>query len=141
MTLAIESSYAAEWLYDTLTGDATLMALIEGVYEQPAPESSAHPMVVFNLQSDVDTVTGDSLNRIFSNQLWLVRATVEDTSYATAKTIADRMDTVLQNANGTADGATIYTCTREETFRLVDVENGKQYRHLGGMYRLIVQKG
>ena len=34
------------WLYTELTGDATLMALITGVYADIAPEGTALPYVV-----------------------------------------------------------------------------------------------
>lgn len=142
--MAIESSYTAQWLYETLDGDATLMALLgsgERIYEQPAPQESAFPFVTFQLQSDVDVMTVDTRNRIFVDQLWLIRATTDSTSFAASKAIANRVDFLLQNANGAADGATVYHCSREESFRLVEIDNGKQYRHLGGIYRIIIQKG
>lgn len=142
--MAIESSYTAQWLYERLNGDVTLKtALGSGarVHEQPAPQDSLFPFITFQLQSDVDVMTGDTRNRIFSDELWLIRATTDSTSFLPLKVIADRMDLLLQNADGAADGAIIYHCSREETFRLVEIDNGKQYRHLGGIYRIITQKG
>lgn len=142
--MAIENAYAAQWLYETLDGDATLMGLLgsgERIHEQPAAQESAFPFVTFQLQSDVDIMTADTRNRIMSDQLWLVRATDATASFATLKTIANRIDVLLQNANGSADGATVFHCSREESFRLTEIDNGKQYRHLGGIYRIIIQKG
>lgn len=138
--MASESQRVARWITQTLNADVVLMALITGVYEQPAKQGSLHPMVVFNQMSEVDIATGDSLKRIMTNSLWLVRGVVDDTSFETATSIADRLDTLLQNASGTADGADIFHCSREQGYRMVDDTSGKQFRHLGGIYRIFAQR-
>jgi hypothetical protein len=115
------------------------MAVVTGVYELPAKQGAVYPLVAFNMLSAVDVVTADISNRIMSNQLWVIRGIVDDVSFAVAKTIAKRIDAVLQGSNGTADGATIYACHREESFRLVEDDNGKQFRHSGGIYRVQAQ--
>lgn len=137
--MADEPSNVAQWLYERLTADTQLMAVVTGVFELPAKQGSVYPLVAFNMLSAVDVVTADINNRIMSNQLWVVRGIVDDVSFTVAKTIAKRIDAVLQGASGAADGATIYSSQREESFRLIEDDNGKQFRHSGGIYRIQAQ--
>lgn len=135
----MESSVIARWLYETLHGDVTLMGMVNGVYEQPAPLTSQYPMVIFSQQYETDVVTGDSHNRIMSDQSWLVRAIVEAPSYASAIDMAARIDALLEGSSGSPTGGLVIKCVRTNGFRGPEVNNGKEYRHLGGIYRLLAQ--
>ena len=135
-----ETSRSAQWIYEVLHSDPHLMSLVSGIYELPAPTGTGFPLVAFSLVSAVDTTTGDTLYRILSRQIWTVRAVVEGHSYASAIPIADRIDALLQNSSGTADGAIIYHTSRESSLRMAEEVEGKQYRHLGGTYRIACQR-
>jgi len=137
--MADETSRVAQFLYETLSSDMELMSLASGVFEVPAPQGVPYPLVCFSMLSASDSTTGDTLQRIFSHQLWTVFAVVEDVSFSVAVPIIDRVDELLEGTSGLTDGATIYNVSREGSIRLVEEVEGKQYRHLGGEYRILAQ--
>lgn len=141
--MADESLAIDEWLYRTLTADPTLTGIVgTRVYNEQAPPSSTFPLVVFQMQAATD-VRGNGQTRIMVTSLYVVRGIVQDASYNdTSKTMAERIDALLQaSAGGTVDNgrAVVFTSHREQNFRLSEVESGKSYRHLGGIYRILAQ--
>lgn len=125
------------WLYSVLSGDATLAGLVSTrVYGHIAPQEAAFPLVLFALQSSSDVqILGP--NRIMTNMHYVVRGVTEGGSFGgTLKTMAERIDAVLQAASGTVAAGQVFACVREQPFALVETVQGKQYRHLGGVYRL-----
>jgi hypothetical protein len=128
------------WLYSVLSGDPALQGLIGNrIYEQPAPEEAEYPMIVFQAQApaDVNSLQG---YRVMSGGVWLVRAVGECTSYEPLREIADRIDALLHKASGEAPGmGTVLSCVREAPFAMVETDNERQYRHLGGLYRVLAQ--
>lgn len=131
---------AETWLYSKLHGDSTLLALCTGgVFTWPVPATYTQPYVLYQMQSGMD-IRGNGPGRIGVNGLWLVRAVFEAMSYAgNLQSAANRIDTLLQAASGTATGGTVWACVREQPFQLVEVADGRQFRHLGGLYRIWVQ--
>lgn len=131
---------ADAWLYAKLTGDATLTGLVSGrIYGHIAPQDATYPLVLFALQT-ADDVQTLGPNRIMSNMLYVVRGIAEVASFgASLTTIADRIDTVLQAASGTVAAGRVLACVREAPVVMVEVSKGKQYRYLGGVYRLYAQ--
>jgi len=49
------------------------------------------------------------------------------------------VDAVLHGASGTATDGTVIACVRERAFEMVEMTDGVQYRHLGGIYRVLAQ--
>ncbi|MBP8291937.1 MAG: hypothetical protein KAX65_04140 [Caldilineaceae bacterium] len=131
---------AETWLYTKLHGDATLLALVPGgVYTWPVPATYSGQYVLYQMQSGVD-IRGVGPSRLGVNGLWLVRVVAEALSFGgNLQTAANRLDVLLQAASGTATGGTVWSCVREQPFQLVELANGRQFRHLGGIYRLWVQ--
>lgn len=133
----IEVARAMEWIFDTLSADATLTGLVSTrIYDGLAPQGSSYPFVIFNHQGGAD-VRGVGTFRAMNSSLFQIRAHTESESYSSATAIADRIDTVLQGAAGSKDGAYIATCVREQPLMLLEQNNGIQYRSAGGLYRLI----
>lgn len=134
---------ADSWLYAVLAGDSTLVGLATGgVYAYNNPNRTpVFPYVLFQLQAPGMDVRGVGPVRIMAPMVYLVRGIVEANSFGgNLKTIADRIDTLLQAASGTAAGGSVLSCVREQPFALPEVAgDGRQYRHLGGIYRLFVQ--
>lgn len=143
--MADETTRIETWLTGKLTGDTTLANLIGApgdvrVHSDHAPLASTWPCVVFQYQGghDVGGGTRES-NRIMLDGLWVVKGIAQQESYGgTLKSIADRIDALLQNSTGGAAGAdgTVFAAVREQPFRLAEVDDGVEYRHLGGMYRI-----
>lgn len=124
------------WLYGRLTGDATLMGLITGVYSLPVLAGKAPPYVVMQEQT-VRDIRGVGPARIGIGGTWLVRGVAETASWGgTLEQIANRIDVLLQAASGTTTGGVVWACVRERPFRLVENTSNGQYRHLGGIYQI-----
>lgn len=136
----IEIARVLKWIYTTLSGDATLAGLVSGrIYDGLAPQGSLFPFVVFNHQGGAD-LRGVGTARAFNNSLYQVKAVIDKGSFVTIATIADRIDTLLHGVNGTADNGVILGCVREQPLMLIEQENGVQYRHAGGIYRIYAQE-
>lgn len=131
---------ADAWLYSKLSGDATLTGLVGGrIYGHIAPQEASYPLVLFALQT-ADDVQTLGPHRIMSNMLYVVRVVGEASSFgAPLSSVADRIDAVLQAASGTAGAGRVLACVRENPSAMVESNKGKQYRYLGGVYRLYAQ--
>lgn len=131
---------AETWLYSKLHGDSTLMALTPGgVYTWPVPANVAGAYVLYQMQSGMDIgLYGPA--RAGVNGLWLVRVVAETRSFGgNLLAAADRIDVLLQLGARTAvAGGAIFGCARMEPFQLVEPADGRQFRHLGGIYRIFV---
>ncbi len=128
-----------QWLYATLSGDVTLMALVSGVHNALAAQGAALPYVVFNFQGGGD-VRGVGPTRIMTSALYQVKAVGSGASYAPLKSAVDRIDTLLQGASGSVTDGWIYSCVREQPIAYVETTaGGAQFRHLGGFYRIVAQ--
>ena len=133
--------YTAEaWLYSKLHGDATLLGYCPGgVHTWPVPTTVTTAFVLYQMQSGVD-IRGVGPTRIGVNGLWLVRAVAEAKSFGgSLLSAADRIDALLQAASGSVTAGVVWACEREAPVQLVETRDGRQWRHLGGQYRLWVQ--
>jgi hypothetical protein len=134
----------AEFLRAKLATHAGVSALVAGrIYDSIAPQNAAFPLIVFSLQSsgELNALGDPSVSRIFLRPRVLVKAVVQATSYTPASAIAQQIDAALVGSEGSAGTPSVLIrfANREETFHLVENVEGKQYRHLGGIYRAFVQ--
>ena len=138
-----ETFVADSWLYAVLSGDAQLVALATGgIYGHSNPNKTpTFPFVLFGLQGAGMDVRGVGPARVMAPMVYLVRGISEGNSFGgNLKSIADRIDALLQAASGSAAGGLVLVCVREQPFVLPETgPDGRQYRHLGGIYRLFVQ--
>lgn len=148
-TLELEAEAAARWIRARLVAVAALTAALGGaaaprIFDRPAPPGTAYPLLVFEHVTPEDDArvlnTGGS--RVLASGLWSVRAIAEGESYAPLTTVAQLAGVALNGAAGDAPAVEGYTAwveaTRVQPIRFATVEAGKQYRHLGGLYRLTV---
>jgi len=95
---------------------------------------------VFQNQAAND-VRGVGTVTIMVDALYVVRGIAPTDTYGAALTsIADRIQTVLHGAAGTAGAGRVVACVREAPFRLTEERDGKVWRHQGGIYRLYPQE-
>jgi len=136
----VETFTADKWLYATLTGDTTLMALVTGVHTWPVLQDTPLPYVLFQEQSARD-MQGMGPARIWVTGTWLVRIVAETRSWGgTLETTANRLDTLIQAASGTVTGGgRVFVCVREAPFRLVETVQSREFRHMGGIYRIMAR--
>jgi len=129
-----ETTRAESWLYQALAaGVPSLQA-----YSVVAPEGAAQPFIVFQQQATSDLMVVGAA-RVWASMLYLVKVVGQTTSFTALQPAADLVDAALHAAAGQVGGGTILACTRERAFSLVEESNGLQWRHLGGVFRLLVQ--
>lgn len=137
-----ETLVAERWLTDILSNDTTLTGLINGrVYGYVAPENADLPLVIFKFFDGADE-TGVGAVRLYSALQYIVEVIGEGESFVALETIANRVDVLLHGKNNLlVDGGNIVECIRVRPTASVEViEGGLQYRHLGGIYQLMVQE-
>lgn len=138
-----EVTIADTWIYATLAADNTLTALIGGatprIYRGMAPLDSAFPCVVFFYQPGGRDVRGVGTINIMVDGTWVIKAIDRKASAAVAATIAARLYYLLHGKNGSVSGGAVLACTREEPIGYVELLDGAQYQHVGGVYKIISQ--
>lgn len=135
-----ETIAAARWLYNLLSADLTLQAFVASrIYAYRAPEGSAFPCVVFQLQSaQADTrVIGDQ--RLASRFTMAIKAIGQGADFVAIQPIADRVDRLLEAASGSNVDGVIVACIRDRPLEMLEASDpGIDYVHLGGLYNLTV---
>jgi hypothetical protein len=149
-----ESIAADQWIYSLLKADSLLTAQIGGataprIYIDQAPQglpNGIFPYVLLQMQSAVDLMWVGP-RRVWSDMLYLVRGVHETTQYSgTLATIDERIDALLHakpDPGGPAAAnayGIIWACTGERLFRLPEVQNGRNFRHFGRIYRIYASK-
>jgi hypothetical protein len=138
--VANEVVLADLWLYSVLSGDATLAGLVgTKIYSYLAPGGTASPFVVYNFQGGTDVMAVGAI-RIMNTGLYQIKGIVQSNSMSgVAKSIADRIDTLLHGMTGLVTGGIVLACVRQQPIAYVETSNGLRWNHLGGSYRLIVE--
>lgn len=134
----IELPRIEEWLYSTLSTDSQLTTALGGrrIYGYVAPQGAAMPYVILSHQGGHD-VRGVGPGRIMASVLYQVKVVGEGASFNGIKSAADRLDALLQGASGSVVDGAVLACVREQPLAYVEVDSGAQYRHLGGLYRIM----
>lgn len=130
---------AEQWLYATLSGDATLAGYAPGgVFADQAPDGTETPYVIFTDQSGgVDSLTMNAI-RVLSNPLYQVIAVAEASKFASVASAASRIDDLLKRTDGTATGGAILSCYREQPLIKSETINTQKWKSVGGLYRLLL---
>jgi hypothetical protein len=137
----VETARVDRWLYELLSGDQELQSLVgDRVYGYLAPPGAQFPFVVFTHQGGHD-VLGVGPARVMAHLLYQVKAVGKGNSFAPLQPIADRVDALLQGASGSVVDGYVLICVREHPFAFVEVDNGVEYRHIGGLWRILISGG
>lgn len=130
------------WLQATLTGSTAVTGPlgdgVNGVHADVAPPGAKHPLVIHQFQGGAD-VRGAGPFRIMLNGLWVVKVIGETRDILELEPIDDAIDALLQGASGAAADGLIFSSVREYPLTLAERDNGHDYRHLGGAYRVLAQ--
>jgi hypothetical protein len=141
MTVGAENVIAARFL------QAKLKALVAfggpgapRVFQDEAPVEVVEPFAVYNWQNPgVGDDEAIGAIRVWVDQLWVVRATKQTHDWADLEAAATAIDGALHATAGAVTGGSVVSSTRVGPFALIERVAGKEYRHLGGTYRLLVQ--
>ena len=139
MSIADPITPAFTLVNSTLTGDATLMALISGVYQGVAlPVAYTKPYIVVNLQSAVDTLTATAV-RMLTRLILQVQVVGKASDGAAVRSAFARADALLQ-PNGQPLRLQVGTLCLYRTGAVSydEVISGAIWTHLGGLYRVEV---
>jgi hypothetical protein len=134
-----EGLTVAGWLYETITADAQMASLITGVYDTVAPPDAALPFVVVSEAVTPTDTNALPASRVLVTGEWMVRVTVEGLSWAPAAAAVQRIDQLLQGVTAQQADGQILGCARVSTVKYAESSNGRHYRHLGGIYRVVVK--
>lgn len=127
-----------DWLYDVLTGDATISAAVSGrIYRNVAPTWTAFPYIVMQYVSGTDVYAMGGI-RVISSAVVIVKAVGLATQYATLAGLADAIDEAI---SGAIDGSSVLSCLRLSALDYEEERDGVRYEHIGGQYSLVVQEG
>lgn len=148
MTEGIEPVIAERWLQQQLEDRPLLIAEVGGsvpnarLWGHAAPQGEEgepdYPFVLWS-QSATSDLTTLGAERIWSVLEYVVRIVGQVNSWDPLLDAAAEIDAALDQADGTVTGGVVFGCTRVRPFLLPEVRNGVQYRHLGGVYRLLVK--
>lgn len=130
-----------KWLYSTMAGDSALVAAAPGGFHSGiAPPRPTYPFVRFGIQAPMRVIRGVGVVEFMMTSLWLIRGVDNNASYVNLTAVSKRIQALFAGVINVAlpDGM-ILSCVREEAFQLEQVEGGREYRHLGGMYRIEFQ--
>lgn len=133
-----EAVVADRWLASVLAA-ATASVAPGGVHSDVAPPGTVGPWVTFGLQ-DARDVKVVNTARVLTDATYLVKAVGPGSSYAGLEEVADAIDTALSGAAAVVAQGAIIWCERERPVRYRESDNGIEYRHLGGLYRIQVRE-
>lgn len=136
-TIAFELAAVKEFVYNALTNDSTMTALVAGrVYDEIQPDSAGWPLVILQVVASTDTL-GTGATRILTRSTVRVKAITKGAGMQSGLTIASAIDAALHKVNGTFDGHYV-TCHRVSTFSYSESTLGETFKHVGAEFRIDV---
>lgn len=141
--MANELDALDQFLYERLGADNALTnAAPGGVHRDVADENEVLPAVVFQYLGGSDNKAPLKVGaaRIWTEAVVLVKVVAKDGESTTLATAVDRVDELLEGAQGLVGTARVYSCKRDSPFSQPVTEKGITYRQVGGIYRLQIQE-
>lgn len=131
---------ATTWMYGKLTSPA--ISGVVGVYENVAPEgatAATNIWIEFEAMAPGTDEAEVGEQRIWTEYAFLVRAIGRGRSTLALKAAATAIDARLHRKNGTTSGGQVISSVRTQEEQDHWLEQGVEYRSLGGIYNLIIQ--
>jgi hypothetical protein len=129
-------------LNDTILAEQVLYSLLspltDSVHADVAPQGAAYPHLVFQKLSDQADTMVQEQTRLMAGMIYLVKAIVEGEDKAPAASLAHLADLVLHEHSAEHEGHLV-DITRIAPFSLPVVDGDRQYRQVGGRYRVLVR--
>lgn len=115
----------------------SLLGAAGNVFHRVAPRAAVPPYVVLHRQSEVDrwTFAGPALE----DELWTVKGICRGSSSAPADALAAAITAALNDAALSIDGYGLLYLRRESKLDYGEVDDGDQFHHCGGIFRLDAQ--
>lgn len=138
--MSVETVAVERWIYGALLAAGITEIGTSRIYGYVAPNDAPMPFVVFQHQASRD-IRGVGTARIMVDCMYVVKAVDETGRFTgTLSAVAEAIDAALHAKSGTLgpEGIVLH-CVREEPFALFEIDDGREYRHLGGLYRIWAQ--
>lgn len=120
--------------------DAISPNLSQRVFLDYAPEGTPYPFIIFQALTPPEDVRGVGIIRVMVDTLYLVKAVAQGSDYDALRPVVSVIDAAMtEDEPVDMAGGILLTSVRQREFRLVEIENGKQFRHLGGEFRIQAQ--
>lgn len=134
-----ELPYIEKWLYQSLKTE--IVDVANRVYGNRVPTGAVFPLVNFNFMAGRD-VQGNGTKRIMTRPLYQIKAIVRGGMGTSASGIADQIDDVVQNTESVIFEGFIFSARREQqiAYSETGADPEQKFFHLGGLYRIDVQK-
>lgn len=116
----------------TLLGSGSA-SLVHGV----APPSASYPLCLFSKQSDISSLRMGG--NAFDSHVWLVKGIANATSPSLAEDIDKAVRDLLDFGTLTITGGTLLHLARISGIEYPETEGDQTYRHVGSLYRLVVE--
>jgi hypothetical protein len=139
-----EEALIDEWVRLKLTNHTAFNVLFTGltgrVFNRYAPSGTTYPYIIFQAQTPPDVVRGVGDAEVMVDTIYIVKAVAQADSFAPLANVAAAIRTAMVYPNGDSlTGGSIFTSRYEKQFSMVEPEATKQYRHLGGEFRIQAQ--
>ena len=141
--MTIESLVAEQFINARLRGDTALVGYLadgaNGVYTDILPVQAGYPavQVVFYPGADL-THLGNA--HIWSDLYYIVRGVCEGGSFVPLKDIAKRITAALDGAEGSTSDGVVFGAVKTGPFRMAEADGERQFRHLGGYFRIFAKE-
>ena len=135
---------AVFFLRDLLVNDPALYEYVQDrVFRNLIPLTSGLPAVVISLISSPDVNAIGADQRLFTRPLFTVKVITEGADDTIGDVIYDLVDKAIEGKSNlnTVEGVVVSGCFRESPFDFVEVNEDIRYNHIGGNYRVFVEKG
>lgn len=129
---------AKNWIYDVLSADSALTAIVSTrIYADRVPSPGTFPYVLFNTMAATDIQAVGTV-REATSALFQVRVVTYGSPDANARKADYRIDTVLGYAKNLLSGDFYFTSWRMDAVDRPEYDQlqQKQYHNLGGIYRV-----
>jgi hypothetical protein len=137
----MEIAQAYQWIYTTLSADSTITSnATGGIWQGVADIASVPPVVIYNHQANTDITTMQEV-RLFTSLLIQIKAVGYASNFAALVTLANRIDTLFGNVRnvGLSPGGVLCAYREGQIAYDEPLVNGRQYSHLGALYRIELQ--
>lgn len=139
-----EQAMVDKWIKDRLSAHLPFNVISPGlttrIFSDYAPADALYPFIIFQVASPARDVRGVGVVRVMVDTIYIVKAVAQVASYDPLAPVAKEIDVAMTSPNvSTVGDGFVLSSMREEQFSMVEVEDGKQYRHLGGSFKIQAQ--
>lgn len=135
----LETLVAEQFISAKLKADTTLVAALadgtSGIWVDVPAATAKYPLVQIVHSTSTDLW---HLGRylIWSDNVYIVRGVAQSQSFTTLKTIARRINAVLESTNGSTSDGTVFGVARMRPFRMSETDGNLHFRYLGAFFRV-----